>query len=205
MYTPSHFECTDEAVLASVIVAHPLAQIVHLGAEGGLDADPVPLMYDASRRTLRGHVARANPLWRVAAAQPVLALFQGPDTYVSPNWYPSKAATHKAVPTWNYVLVHAHGTLQAHDDADWLRGFLTQLTAKHEATQPKPWALSDAPEDFMQQMLRAIVGIEIPLSRLVGKIKVSQNRSAADRAGLVQGLGDHAIVDWTMRPPGRTA
>jgi transcriptional regulator len=131
----------------------------------------------------------------------VLALFGGPQAYVSPNWYPSKAATHKAVPTWNYTIVHAHGTLHARDDAAWLRGFLPQLTARHEATQPKPWSMADAPEDYLQQMMRAIVGIEIPLGRLVGKIKASQNRSAADREGVVQALGAHAMAALVAHPP----
>ncbi|MCW5636140.1 MAG: FMN-binding negative transcriptional regulator [Rubrivivax sp.] len=194
MYVPSHFESRNDAALAALIDAHPLAQIVHRGADGGLDADPVPLLHDAATRTLRGHVARANPLWRVAAGQPVLAIFTGADAYVSPNWYPSKAATHKAVPTWNYLVVHAHGTLQVHDDADWLRAFLTQLTARHEASLPRPWSLADAPADYLGQMLRAIVGIEIPVARLVGKFKASQNRSAADREGVARGLGDRAAM-----------
>jgi transcriptional regulator len=201
MYLPAHFECHDEAALAALIVAHPLAQIVHRGAEGNLDADPVPLMYDAQARLLRGHVARANPLWRVAGGQPVLALFSGSDAYVSPNWYPSKAATHKAVPTWNYAIVHAHGTLQVRDDADWLRAFLAGLTARHEAREPRPWSMADAPEDYVQQMLRAIVGIEIPVTRMVGKIKASQNRSAADREGVAQALGAHAMAELVSNPP----
>jgi transcriptional regulator len=194
MYLPSHFAAKGDEALAALIDAHPLAQVVHRGGDGELDADPVPLLFDATTRTLRGHVARANPLWRVAAGQPVLAVFTGTDAYVSPNWYPIKAATHKAVPTWNYLVVHAHGTLQVHDDADWLRAFLTQLTARHEASQPRPWSLADAPEDYLRQMLRAIVGIEIPVARLAGKFKASQNRSAADREGVARGLGDRAAA-----------
>ena len=201
MYLPSHFESQDESTLAALMAEHPLAQVVHRGAEGALDADPVPLLYDAATRTLLGHVARANPLWRVAASQPVLAIFQGPQAYVSPNWYPSKAATHKAVPTWNYALVHAHGSLQVHDDAGWLRAFLPRLTARHEATQAKPWSLADAPEDYLQQMLRAIVGISIPLTHLLGKVKASQNRSAADREGVAQALGTQAMAAMVRNPP----
>jgi len=200
MYLPKHFACEDEAALAALMAAHPLAHVVHLGAEGGIDADPVPLLHDPATRTLRGHVARANPLWRVANGQPVLAIFGGEQAYVSPNWYPSKADTHKAVPTWNYLLVHAHGTLQVRDDAAWLREFLPQITARHEAGQPKPWSMGDAPEDFLQQMLRAIVGIEIPLTRVVGKFKASQNRSAADREGVAQGLGHHPMAAWVAPP-----
>ena len=201
MYLPSHFECHDEVVLAAMMTAHPLAQIVHRDAQGVFDADPVPLMYDAVSRTLRGHVARANPLWRVATAQPVLAIFSGSNAYVSPNWYPSKAATHKAVPTWNYTVVHARGTLQVRDDVLWLRGFLAGLTARHEAREPRPWSMADAPEDYLQQMLGAIVGIEIPVTRLVGKIKASQNRSAADREGVAQALGAHAMAELVSNPP----
>lgn len=201
MYLPTHFECADEAALGALMVEHPLAQVVHRASDGGLDADPVPLLYDPASRTLRGHVARANPLWRVAGGQPVLAIFSGVQAYVSPNWYPSKAATHKAVPTWNYTVVHAHGVLNARDDAAWLREFLPNLTARHEATQPRPWSLADAPEDYLQQMMRAIVGIEIPLTRVVGKFKASQNRSAADREGVVQGLGDHPMA--TLVAPSR--
>lgn len=194
MYLPAHFACTDEAELAALMDEHPLAQLVHHAPDGSLDADPVPLLYDRDSRTLRGHVARANPLWRVANGHPVLALFNGAQAYVSPNWYPSKAVTHKAVPTWNYTVVHAHGVLQAREDEAWLREFLPRLTARHEATQPRPWSLADAPEDFLQQMMRAIVGIEIPVTRMVGKIKASQNRSAADREGVAQGLGTHPMA-----------
>ena len=201
MYLPSHFESRDERTLAALMAAHPLAQIVHMGADGGFDADPVPLLYDAGSRTLRGHVARGNPLWRTAAGKPVLAIFTGTEAYVSPNWYPSKAATHKAVPTWNYLVVHAHGTLHARDDVAWLREFLPLLTARHEAAQAKPWTLADAPEDYLQQMMRAIVGIEIPAARLVGKIKASQNRNAADRAGVAAGLGEHAMAALVSNPP----
>jgi len=201
MYLPSHFESRDEAALAALMSAHPLAQIVHVNAEGGLDADAVPLLWDAERRTLRGHVARANPLWRAANGKLVLAVFNGPNAYVSPNWYPSKAGNHRAVPTWNYAVVHAHGTLHARDDAAWLAEFLPQLTARHEAKEPRPWSLADAPADFLQQMMRAIVGIEIPVARLVGKVKASQNRGAADREGVAAALGEHPMAALVMNPP----
>lgn len=201
MYLPTHFECDDVATLGALMTEHPLAHVVHLAAGGALDADPVPLLYDRESRMLRGHVARANPLWRVANGQPVLAIFNGVQAYVSPNWYPSKAATHKAVPTWNYTVVHAHGTLHAREEADWLREFLPRLTARHEATQPRPWSLADAPDDYLQQMMRAIVGIEIPLTRVVGKFKASQNRAASDREGVVQGLGNHPMATLVAQPP----
>ena len=137
----------------------------------------------------------------MANGQPVLALFGGTEAYVSPNWYPSKALTHQAVPTWNYAIAHAHGTLHARDDMAWLRALLPRLTARHEATQPKPWTLADAPEAYLQQMLRAIVGIEIAVARLVGKFKASQNRSAADREGAAQALGAHAMAAMVSNPP----
>jgi len=195
MYLPSHFEQHDPEALAGLMREHPLATLVSSGADG-LTADHVPLEYDADRRLLHGHVARANPLWRNADAQPVLAIFRGADAYVTPSWYPSKAATHKVVPTWNYAVVHAHGTLHAVDSAPWLHQLVTRLTQRHEHDRAAPWAVSDAPDDYVQQMLRAIVGIEIRLTRLVGKWKVSQNRTAADReavaAGLVAEPGDAA-------------
>jgi transcriptional regulator len=178
-----------------------------------LTADHLPLEFDATagaHGTLRGHVARANPLWRAAAGTPVLAIFRGPQAYVSPSWYPGKAATHKVVPTWNYAVVQAHGVLRAVDDAPWLLALVSRLTAHHETPQARPWAVTDAPADYVQQMLRAIVGIEIPLTRLLGKWKASQNRSEADRLGVAAGLenGDSdasamARLVRNFRPPRR--
>ena len=187
MYLPSHFEQHDTEALHALMREHPLATLVSLQADGPT-ADHVPLEFDAATRTLRGHVARANPLWRVAGGQAVLAVFCGPQTYVTPSWYASKAATHKVVPTWNYTVVHAHGTLQVIEDAPWLHDLVSRLTRHHESPRARPWAVSDAPDDYVQPMLRAIVGIQIPVDRLVGKWKVSQNRSAADRQGVAQGL-----------------
>jgi transcriptional regulator len=190
MYLPKHFEQTERTALVSLMRAHPLATLVHVGPEG-LSADLVPLEYDAEAGefgTLRGHVARANPLWRSAAGTVVLAVFNGPQAYISPNWYASKAATHKVVPTWNYTVVQARGTLRAVDDAAWLRALVGRLTDHHESRQPAPWAVSDAPDEYVQQMLRAIVGIEIPLTQLIGKWKLSQNRGEADRQGVALGL-----------------
>jgi transcriptional regulator len=187
MYQPAHFVQDDPEALQRLMREHPLASLVHLGPEG-LTADPIPLEFDAASGQLRGHVARANPLWRQADGQAVLALFSGPQAYVSPSFYPSKALTHKVVPTWNYTVVQAHGMLRAVDDAPWLHALVTRLTDHHEAPRPLPWAVADAPDDYVRQMLRAIVGIEIAVTRLVGKWKLSQNRSAADRAGVVSGL-----------------
>jgi transcriptional regulator len=170
---------------------HPLATLVSLQA-GGITADAIPLEYMAASHTLRGHVARANPLWREAAGQAVLAVFNGPQAYITPSWYPSKSTTHKVVPTWNYTLVHAHGVLRVVEDAAWLHALVSGLTAHHEAPRAQPWAVSDAPDDYVQPMLRAIVGIEIPVDRLIGKWKISQNRSDADRLGVAAGLAEGA-------------
>ena len=192
MYLPSHFEQNDSAALHALMREHPLAALVTLRA-GGFTADHVPLEFDAASCTLRGHVARANPLWREAAGQPVLAIFSRPQAYVTPSWYPSKASTHKVVPTWHYTVVHAHGVLLVVDQAPWLHLLVSGLTRHHESTRSAPWAVSDAPDDYVQQMLRAIVGIQIPVDRLLGKWKVSQNRSESDCLGVAQGLaGDSA-------------
>jgi transcriptional regulator len=195
MYLPKHFEQTDPAALHGLMVAHPLATLVTIGPDG-VTADTLPLEHDATRGVLRGHVARANPLWKHADGHAVLAVFNGPQAYVTPSWYPSKAATHKVVPTWNYTVVHAHGTLRAIEDAPWLRALVGGLTDHHERARELPWSVDDAPVDYVQQMLRAIVGIEINLTRLVGKWKISQNRSESDRLGVADGLaqlpGDEA-------------
>jgi transcriptional regulator len=197
MYRPSHFEQHDAAALHALMREHPLATLVTQQAEG-ITADAIPLEYVAASHTLRGHVARANPLWRVAAGRPVLAVFNGPQAYITPSWYPSKATTHKVVPTWNYTLVHAHGVLRAVEDAPWLHALVTGLTAQHEAPRAQPWAVADAPDEYVQQMLRAIVGIEIPVDRLIGKWKISQNRSDADRLGVAAGLAEGAAPARAM-------
>jgi transcriptional regulator len=189
MYLPKHFEQPDRAALIALMRERPLATLV-IATPDGPTADLVPLEYVAGEDehgTLRGHVARANPLCTHAGAQ-ALAVFTGPDAYVSPNWYPSKREHGKVVPTWNYTMVQARGALRAIDDAPWLRALVGRLTERHEAAQAQPWSVSDAPDDYVQQMLRAIVGIEIELVSLLGKWKVSQNRSAADRAGVALGL-----------------
>jgi transcriptional regulator len=196
MYLPAHFEQNDAQALQALMRAQPLATLVTTAADG-LTADHLPLEYDAGSGVLRGHVARANPLWRHADGQPVLAVFSGPQAYVSPAWYPSKAATHKVVPTWNYTVVHAHGRLRAVDDAPWLRALVGRLTERFEgarATPPEPWSVTDAPDDYLEQMLRAIVGVEIRVERLLGKWKLSQNRSEADRLGVAAGLGDDPMA-----------
>jgi len=192
MYLPSHFEEARAEVLHELIRAQPLGLLV-TQADAGLQANPVPFLLDPDPAggpgILRAHVARANPLWRETHAEvEALVVFQGPQAYVSPGWYPSKAEHGKVVPTWNYVMVQARGRLRAIDDPAWVHAFVTRLTTRHEAVQARPWAVGDAPPDFIDTLTRAIVGIEITLSALTGKWKVSQNRGAADRAGVASGL-----------------
>ena len=213
MYLPQHFEETRPAVLHRLLQAHPLGLLVTLDGEGAPVANPIPLMLDAARGplgTLCGHVARANPVWRCAGQQ-VLVVFQGPDGYISPNGYAAKQEHGKVVPTWNYATVQGRGPLVALDEAAAAHALVSRLTDRHEAAQPKPWAVADAPDDYIAGMLRAIVCIEIPLTTLVGKYKLSQNRSAADRAGVVAALqaqGDapaQALAGWMQDPSGAAA
>jgi len=199
MYLPAHFAETRPEPLHELIRNHPLGMLVTL-ADAGLQANPVPFFLDADPAggpgILRAHVARANPLWRETRGDvESLVVFQGPQAYISPGWYPSKREHGKAVPTWNYVMVQARGTLRAVDDAAWLHAFVTRLTTRHEAVQAQPWAVTDAPPDFIDTMVRAIVGIEITLTALTGKWKVSQNRSAADREGVAVGLRTAGLTD----------
>ena len=193
MYLPKHFEQQDEQAMAQLLQLHPLATVAWQSAEG-LSAEHLPLMWergsgDGAHGTLRGHVARANPVWRAAADTEVLAVFQGPQAYITPSWYPSKAETAKVVPTWNYAVVHMHGRLRITEDSAWLRALVERLTDTHEAARAQRWQVGDAPVDYIEMMLRAIVGIEIEVTRLQGKWKVSQNRTAADRGGVAAGLG----------------
>jgi transcriptional regulator len=190
MYLPKHFEETRVPVLHDLIRAYPLAALV-VPTASGLDANHVPLEIDpdpAPLGTLRGHVARANPLARHASDVEALAIFQGPDTYISPSWYATKQETAKVVPTWNYAVVHAYGPVRVIDDPAWVRAFVERLTNRHEGGRPDPWKVTDAPEDYVDSMVKAIVGIEFPITRLIGKWKVSQNRPEQDRAGVIEGL-----------------
>ena len=187
MYTPTHFAETVPRRLRALIEAYPLGAVV-TSVDGVLDADHVPFEFaaptaDAPFGVLRAHVARANPLWKKAGAQ-VMVLFQGPQAYISPALYGEKAATGKVVPTWNYAVVHAHGVLRAIDDPAWLLPLLERLTAQHEAARAQPWAVADAPPDYVATMQRAIVGIEIVLTAIEGKFKLSQNRPAGDQAAV---------------------
>ena len=194
MYQPAHFIEQDADALLALMTAAPLATLVRGGAELAADILPLEVERVGNGWRITGHVARANPLWREAAGQPVLAVFQGPQAYVSPNWYPSKFQHGKAVPTWNYTMVQAHGTLRAIEDTEWLRAFVTRLTERHESGRPVPWHVADAPPDYIDAMLKAIVGIEIEVTRLEGKFKLSQNRSAEDRTGVVLGLESDASL-----------
>jgi transcriptional regulator len=193
MYLPQHFEETRPEVLHALVRAHPLALLIHTGTDGAPVANALPLMLeaatdDAPAGVLVGHVARANPLWEQAAGRPVLVVFQGADGYVSPGWYPSKAEHGKVVPTWNYVMVQGRGELRVLQERDAKHALVSRLTRRHEEGRDRPWSPDDAPADFLETMLRGIAVIEIPLQSLVGKYKLSQNRSPADREGVLRGL-----------------
>jgi transcriptional regulator len=213
MYQPAHFAETRPEVLSAFVRSQPFGLLITQNRAGGIDANSIPFFLDGaddgSPGVLRAHVARANPLWQTARGDAdALVVFQGPQGYVSPAWYPSKAEHGKVVPTWNYVMVQARGALRAIDDKVWLRAFVTRLTERHEGPRAAPWAVSDAPADYIETMLGAIVGIEIPLTSLVGKWKVSQNRPAADREGVVAGLlreGGDAQLAREVRAPGESA
>jgi transcriptional regulator len=191
MYVPPHFEETRVQVLHELIRAHPLAALVTLSA-GAINANHVPLhLSEGAGRfgTLRGHVARSNPMWSdLDRDVEALAIFQGPDSYISPSWYPTKREHGKVVPTWNYAVVHAYGPLRVIDDPAWLRSLLEALVAQHESALAEPWSISDAPGEFIDRMIESIVGFEISITRLVGKWKVSQNQPAQNRAAVVDAL-----------------
>ena len=205
MYIPTQFRETDTPTIHAAIRASGLATLVTTGPDGIL-ATPLPLLLDddpAPYGTLLGHVARANPQWqRSDAATPALAMFAGPDAYVTPSWYATKRETGKVVPTWNYVAVHAYGTVEFFDDAERLHMLVSRLTERHEGRREKPWAVSDAPPEFTQAQLKGIVGVRLVISRLEGKWKLSQNRNAVDRAGVVEGLradGHATVADLVAR------
>jgi len=199
MYLPTHFEEKRTGVLHALMREHPLGQLVTHGPDG-LDANPLPFELDTTagpHGLLRAHVARANPVWQQAADTEVLVIFQAADGYISPNWYPSKPEHHRHVPTWNYARVHAHGVLRVRDDERFLRGLVARLTREHEARsqQARPWKMGDAPGDYIDSMLKMIVGIEIDITRLVGKFKLGQNREVRDRLGAADGLTARGQTD----------
>ena len=191
MYVPAQFAEQNVPVLHQLILRHPFGAWVAL-AERELNVNHLPFLLDPSPGpwgTLTGHVARANPIWRsFSRSQPSVIVFQGPQVYVTPSWYPSKAEHGKVVPTWNYAVVHAYGLPRAIENRDWLLDHVTRQTNLREAGAAAPWQVSDAPTDFVDGLLRGIVGIEIPITKLVGKWKVSQNRTRADRLGAAAGL-----------------
>lgn len=205
MYRPAFFREDRLDVLHDLIRAHPFAQLVTAGGQG-LQANPLPMLIDpqaSPNGTLRGHLARGND--QVAALREgteALVIFQGPQAYISPSWYPGKAEHGKVVPTWNYVAVHAWGVPRIIDDPAWLRRLVGDLTDRHEHGRPNPWSVGDAPEDFIAAQLKAIVGIEIPIDRIEGKWKVSQNRSEPDRRGVAEGLereGNAGMAELVVR------
>lgn len=191
MYVPPYHAMSGCREAQALIEAYPLGAWAALTTDG-LVANHIPFLLDRSRGpfgTLLGHVSRANHVWRqLAQPAPSVVMFLGPQAYVTPEWYPSKRQDGKVVPTWNYAAVHAHGAARAVDDREWLRGMLARLTEAHEAGRVLPWKVSDAPADFIEKMLGAVVGIEITVDRLVGKLKASQDEALQDRLGTAAGL-----------------
>jgi transcriptional regulator len=200
MYIPSSFAERRPEDVFEFVEAHSLGALVTTSPSGELFATHLPWLVDRTRGehgTLRGHIARANPHHRSPHAGSdgeALVIFSGHDAYVRPGWYASKAEHGRVVPTWNYVAVHAYGTLRFIDDPAVLRDLVESLTARHESARPTPWHLSDAPEEYVQKQLKAIVGVELSITRLEGKWKMSQNRSGADIDGVVRGLGESPVA-----------
>lgn len=215
MYLPKHYEETRLDELQQLMREHPLATIITPGSDG-INANHIPMHLDAAAGqfgTLRGHVARANPMWRdLTPGVGTLVIFHGPNTYISPQWNPAKQQHGKVVPTWNYAVVHCHGILRILDTPQAARRNVDELTASHEAAFAKPWTLDEAPPDYTEKMLAAIVGIELEISKISGKWKTSQNHPPAAQHGVVQGLraqgGDEALhmadlVAQRIRQPDR--
>jgi len=191
MYIPAHF-AMDEAEVHDLLTRHGAADLVTATPRGVL-ASLLPFIYDPSageHGALLGHLARNNEQWQTPVLGEALVIVRGPDGYVSPSWYPSKAEHGRVVPTWNYVTVHAYGTLSVHDDARWVDALVRRLTDKHEAIRARPWSVDDAPPVFVAGQLRAIVGIELAITRIEAKAKLSQNRPEADIDGVITGLHD---------------
>lgn len=210
MYIPEHFAETRPDELTRIVRENPLGILVTHGAQG-LDANHLPFEFDTGagdHGRLTAHVARANPLWQQCpTGTPVMVVFRAADGYVSPNWYPSKHEAHRQVPTWNYEVVHAHGVLTIRDDESFVRGMVGKLTRRHEAAEPRPWKMSDSAPDFIDSLLRNIVGLEIAVTSLVGKRKLSQNKQARDHAGVVQALAarGNAALAQAMAVRGESA
>jgi transcriptional regulator len=186
VYVPAHFAAEDQDV-QQLLTHHGAADLITHGP-AGLEATMLPFVYDADHGTLLGHLARNNDHWKRADGQQALVIVRGPDSYISPSWYASKAEHGRVVPTWNYMTAHVHGPVAVHDDVDWLEDVVRRLTHLHEATRPVPWTVDDAPEKYFRGQLRAIVGVEVRIERIDAKFKLSQNRPAADIDGVVDGL-----------------
>ena len=181
MYIPEHFRIKSEQALHKIIQTHPLGALVMM-TPNGLDANHIPFEFDPVKNLLTGHVARANPVWQQCGnGMDVLVIFRSEESYISPNWYPSKHEFHRQVPTWNYEVVHVHGHMTVQDTEKFVRGVVGRLTRKHEAIEAKPWKMGDSTPEFIDGMLKAIVGIEITITRMEGKAKLSQNREDRDR------------------------
>jgi len=208
MYTPVQFKVDEAAEAHALMRAHAFAILITHGADGVVATHlPTVLKVDEANPLgrIECHVARPNPQWKAFSPDTdALMIFQGAEAYIRPGWYPSKSQHGKAVPTWNYAMVQAHGRLRAIEDAAWLEAFVTRLTGRHEAGRAQPWHVADAPADFLDSMLRAIVGIEIEVTRIEGKFKLSQNRPAEDRQAVVEGLRADA-ADGLQRDALRTA
>ena len=194
MYIPAHFAIKHSKDLHTIIREHPLGALVTVGPDG-LDANHIPFEFDAGHGALgqlTAHVARANPVWQQCKdGADVLVIFRGSESYISPNWYPSKHETHRQVPTWNYEVVHVHGRLTVMDQEKFVRGVVARLTREHEVNEPRPWKMGDSPPEYIDGMLRAIVGIEIAIERIEGKAKLSQNREDRDRLNAADELIRH--------------
>jgi len=193
MYETPHFREDDLDAQHGLVEAYPLGLLISAGTDGIL-ANPIPfILYrgDGERGTLRCHLAKANPQWQALEADPAaLVVFQGSQSYVTPSWYATKAETEKVVPTWNYAIVQVRGPARVIHDAAWLHANVSALTDQQEGRRQKPWAVTDAPEPFIAAQLKGIVGVEIPIATISGKFKVSQNRPAADRIGVAEGLAE---------------
>lgn len=201
MYIPAHFNVPDPDTLHQLMAQHPLGTLFTHGTSGML-ANHLPFLLDPAQGehgTLHCHVARNNPVWQdIADGDEVLVVFRAGDAYISPTWYPSKQAAHRQVPSWNYSAAHAYGRVTLRDEPRYVRGLVARLTRQHEAAQPEPWKISDAPADFIEAMINNIVGMEIEITRLLGKAKLSQNKEVADIEGAGNALkakGEHQVGD----------
>lgn len=203
MYVPPHFSESRIEEIHRIIREHPLGVLITQGANGLLDANHIPFEFDPAggeHGVLKGHVARANDLWRICpSGTKVLVVFRGVDAYISPSWYPSKHETHRQVPTWNYEVVHAHGVMTIRDDERFMRGQAARLTMKQESAEAKPWRMGEAPADYIEMMLKNIVGIEIAITSLIGKSKLSQNKDTRDRVSAADTLDVRGQTELAKR------